>query len=200
MRNRNTMITFWKEPNYAKENVKLAYLVYQKEICPHTKKTHWQGYAEWTDKMSIKQIKEFFKDDTVHIETRKGSQKDAINYCTKLESRDKESIPVTFGKPKEAGHRSDLDSIVEDIESGYTKKELLKKFGGNALRHISMIDKAQLVFLDKDITDTLVITHRQENHHHPLHVYDYECFFCRQEKYGYDPENEYDIRHTHDGH
>jgi len=32
----------------------VRYLIFQKEKCPETKRTHYQGYAEFTKKITIK--------------------------------------------------------------------------------------------------------------------------------------------------
>ncbi len=174
-RYRNVMITFFKEPAYLIEDIE--YLVYQKEKCPTTKKIHWQGYAEWNEKKSFKQIKKIFNDQTIHIEPRYGNQAQAIIYCTKLESRVEQ--PIIFGSKKQQGHRSDLDSIVDSMESGHTRLEILRTYKGNALRHMQMIREGLVCIHGEDLLDQLILTRRKEDHHNPLHEYDEDCFLCR---------------------
>lgn len=116
---------------------KVQYHIYQIEECPKTGKKHMQGYVEFTEKVSMKFIKEIFGCSSMHLEPRKGSQGDAINYCKKEESR--VNGPYVYGNKKRPGNRSDLDSIVDAIESNMTSKEILMMFRGNALRHMGMI-------------------------------------------------------------
>lgn len=46
---------------------------------------------------------------------------------------------VEHGMPKNQGHRSELDSIWDNIEDGMTSKEILHEHGGKALKCINMI-------------------------------------------------------------
>lgn len=131
---------FWDEiESFRLSNEKLVFMVYQLEECPSTGKLHLQGYCEFSEKVSMKWIKEQFKDSTLHCEQRKGTQKQAIDYCTKIETRVDDTYPIWYGKQKSPGNRSDLDSMVDAIENGMTGREILLQFRGNALRHMNMI-------------------------------------------------------------
>lgn len=154
---RNVMITLWNEPKPDIEQVR--YYVYQVEKCPRTQKKHYQMYCEFYDKKSVKQIKQIFNDTTMHIEPRYGSQEDAIKYCSKEESR--LEGPFFFGKKGNQGHRSDLDSMVDMIESGATGKEILIEMRGNALRHINHIYKGLYAFWDLEPVDSLILFNRE---------------------------------------
>lgn len=140
---KNDVFEFWKLKNSGKFNIpKMNYMVFQIEIAPSTEKVHLQCYCEFVEKVSMKWIKEMFEDNTIHCEPRKGSQKQAIDYCTKVDSRATNTFPIFQGIQKCQGNRSDLDSMVDAIEAGMTGDEVLKMFRGNALRHMAMIDRA----------------------------------------------------------
>lgn len=158
-RMRNTMITFWNEPKQIPDTAN--YMVFQCEIAPTTKLEHFQAYVEWKDKMTMKAIKEAFNDATIHIEERRGTQKQAIEYCTKEDTRKPNAKPIHWGKPKLQGSRNDLDAIVEDIENGKTAKEILIKHQGHALKHINMIQKGLEVYHKMYEMDRYIVFTRQ---------------------------------------
>lgn len=65
-------------------------VVAQKEICPKTKRLHWQGYAEFSDKMRGKKAcetlgltwpKKGSKDGTVHFSVSNGTRAQNTQYC-----------------------------------------------------------------------------------------------------------------------
>lgn len=137
---------------------KIIYMVYQPEICPTTGRLHYQGYVEFKEKFSIKKVRKIFKDPKLWLGHRLGSQKQAIDYSTKLDTR--AGDPVVFGKPKNQGHRKDLDEIYDDIEEGLTCKEILLRHKGNALRHINCIRKGLMVFYDLCPIDMVIKSRR----------------------------------------
>lgn len=157
-RYRNYCFTAFSEIDTSDDRI--SYCVYQKEKCPTTGKEHLQGYIELSDKLSIKQVKEMMKNEGLHLERRLGSQKQAIEYCMKKESRIGE--PVIKGKPKNQGHRKDLDEIYDDIEEGMTAKEILIRHKGNAIRHINCIKKSLMIFHDLDMVDRHILEKRGE--------------------------------------
>lgn len=74
---------------------KVKGVIYQGESCPNTGKSHWQGYMELCRKTTMKKAKEALGDPAAHLEPRKGSKKQAMDYCRKLESRIVD--PCTYG-------------------------------------------------------------------------------------------------------
>jgi len=59
-----------------------SYLCYGVETCPESKRKHWQGYMELANGKSFRAVKGIMPEG-VHIESRKGSQAQAIEYCRK---------------------------------------------------------------------------------------------------------------------
>jgi len=142
MRSRNWCVTNWREPEINTEHV-VGY-VYKKEICPETKREHWHTYIEYDDKTSLKFLKKTtFKENELHAERRRGTQKQAIDYVIKEETKAGE--PVYFGRWKQQGERNDIDEIMDDIREGCTLKEILYQHGGNALRMIHAIEKSAYI-------------------------------------------------------
>lgn len=119
----------------------VQYLVWQLEMCPDTKRVHVQGYVELEDTKKttrVSKLKKIFQDEQLHVEARKGTQEQAIAYCTKDETRlrphEAKEIPHEylgfhiFGEPHKdmkQGKRKDIDSIVAMIRSGCTADEVL---------------------------------------------------------------------------
>lgn len=136
---RNYCFTSYEIEN-PKMNEDVQYCIWQWEKCPTSGKEHRQGYIEMKDKCSLKKIKGILG-KTVHVEPRKGTQEQAINYCMKDDTKIANKERIIYGKPKMQGNRSDLDAIVESMENGATTSEILREYKGNALRHIGMIEK-----------------------------------------------------------
>lgn len=158
MKHRCYMVTLWKEPK--PDPVPIQYFVYQKEKCPSTGKEHYQGYVEFKGQHRLNEVKNIFKDETMHIEPRQGTQLQAIQYCTKEDTRVEE--PFFFGQKKQQGTRSDLDEIMLAIKNGHTGKEILHEFGGNALRHIGMIKTALHFEWNKEPIDEVIMAGRND--------------------------------------
>lgn len=156
---RNWCFTAWTEPQYDYENSMCSYCIFQKEKCPKTGKIHWQGYAEFSDKVSMQKVKEIFGDGTMRLAPRYGSQFQAVEYCYKLASAVGECIEC--GTLKDQGHRGDLDTLWEAIESGSTCREILIEHKGSALRHINLIRRGLQVFHQYDYLDNLILQRRK---------------------------------------
>jgi hypothetical protein len=125
-RKRYVCFTLFEEPNIDTE--KVQYYIYQKEICPTTGQAHYQGYIELKPRVRLRfetWKRDVFQSNKVHIEARKGTQEQAINYCRKLETRAPDSEPVVFGQPGPTpGERTDLERFMEEAKSGSSMYEL----------------------------------------------------------------------------
>lgn len=130
-------------PTYNPEIVN--YLIYGSEICPKTGTPHWQIYAEFAQKQSMVQVLEKLHICKGWASACKGTAEQNIAYCTKEGKAIGE-----FGTPGQAGHRTDLDELWDDISEGYSAKDILRRRGGKALRYINMIVRARSIMLDTD--------------------------------------------------
>lgn len=132
---RNCCITFYTRPNReACESTDIQYMIYQREACPKTGRKHWQAYVEFKNRKTMNAIKKHFMDNTIHLEERRGSQRQAIDYCQKHDSRDEGANPRVFGEPKVQGHRTDIEELHDYIAEGHTLGEIHQQFKGTALR------------------------------------------------------------------
>jgi len=76
-------------------------VIYGKEIAPKTKTPHLQGYAELEHLTKFTTIKKALG-DRYHIESRKGAQRQAIDYCKK------DGKWTEVGTPRKQGARTDI--------------------------------------------------------------------------------------------
>ena len=87
-----------------KYNDIFAYAIWQYEKASSTDNLHIQGYIELKRPLSLSNIQLIYP--TIHIEERKGTQQEAIKYCSKEETRVRG--PFQEGSPKSQGRRTDL--------------------------------------------------------------------------------------------
>lgn len=129
-------------------NGEIQYMIGQHEICPKTFRTHLQGYFEFSQNQqkSLRWIKKYI-DPNIHIERRYGSQKQAIEYCMKEESRMKlKNMPIPhyeIGEPKIQGNRSDLMGISDMLADGYSITTVAKTYPSQYIRYNKGIEKLQ---------------------------------------------------------
>lgn len=90
---------------------RLRYLVYQREKAPTTGKLHWQGYAEFHDKLTVNTFKQQIGDNTAHIEIRRGNREEAKKYCMKSDTRVSGPYEIGDWNSGGQGSRNDLRMI-----------------------------------------------------------------------------------------
>jgi len=88
---------------------KTAYVVVGREV-GESGTSHLQGYAEWKNAIRGSAIKK--KAPTVHFEARKGSAKQAADYCKKDDDFDE------VGDPTNQGKRTDMHDVRDAVISG----------------------------------------------------------------------------------
>lgn len=113
MRNMFITLNNWTEEEYVKlSGMKgVKYYVIGKE-CGEQGTPHLQGYFEFTGGKRLSTIKKLLP--RIHIEKRKGTPKQASDYCKK------EGNYVEFGELSKQGERNDLNEIKDSIINGKT--------------------------------------------------------------------------------
>ncbi len=120
---RNFVFTLNNPPGLLEFNEdKMEYLVYQEEV-GESGTHHFQGYCELKGRMTLTAVKLLLGSDTVHIEARRGTQAQAIEYCKKADTR--VDGPYEHGQPKAAGKRNDLVAFKDAVLAGKRKRELV---------------------------------------------------------------------------
>jgi len=114
------------------------YVIVNVEIAPLTGRIHWQGYMELARPCrytAIKALVPLLED--AHFEMRMGTASEAIQYCSKTESRHPDAVgPFVYGQPSPGqGYRSDLESLTEAVVSGKTTRQIAEELPGMFMRY-----------------------------------------------------------------
>jgi len=102
----------------------LRYAIWQKEMCPTTKRLHYQGYLQVIETMRCSGASKKYLFGKAKVFKSEGSLEDNQKYCSKLES--KIDGPWEYGVATTQGMRSDIASFMEDVESGKSIVELYR--------------------------------------------------------------------------
>lgn len=132
-RSRNYLFTYFPDPEDDETFLLLdpseikdcKYCIYQYEQCPETLRVHLQGYIEFNNAISLTQVKERLhaQAPNCHLEPRRGSQQEAVAYCSKEESR--LDGPYSFGDPGPGqGARKDIDDLHRTLNEGATLRQV----------------------------------------------------------------------------
>lgn len=114
-------------------------------VCQHERGTegtdHLQGYIECNERRRLQQLRDWLP--RAHFEIRRGTQRQAIDYCTKDDTR--VGGPWNFGLPLQSqqGKRTDLDELATRLYEGATVEEIRNDFPGHSLRYQKQIAEAE---------------------------------------------------------
>lgn len=117
---------------------------------------HWQIYVEHSTPIRFSTLRKLLP--SAHLEPRRGSKRQAFDYCTKEDTR--VSDPVEWGEldlEDRQGQRSDLAVIHEAVLSGASLEEVLTQFpqalrNVNGLRElISLRDRRKFSTVERDV-------------------------------------------------
>ncbi len=114
----------WNNPDGLLEfdEEEMIYLVYQEEVS-ESGTHHFQGYCEFTTRNRLLKCKELLGGVEVHIEARRGTQQQAIDYSKKDDTR--VDGPYEFGTPRAQGRRVDLEAFKDEVKAGKRKRDLV---------------------------------------------------------------------------
>lgn len=121
---------------------KLRYFICKPEVGGKTEMFHWQGYSEFKCKVSIKQVKEMFKCNWMHLEVSQGNSEDNQEYISKEDTAFGDVIEWGVPGDRCQGMRSDLDRVHDDIHEGRTLGEIADRNFGAFVRYHGGISKA----------------------------------------------------------
>lgn len=96
----------------------LVFAVWQLEVCPETRRPHFQGYVEYKNPVRMGFVKAHFGGDRLHVEARRGSRESAVTYCTKEDTRIAGPWDVGSLPSKSQGKRTDLHDVADALLEG----------------------------------------------------------------------------------
>jgi hypothetical protein len=116
----------------------IQYYAFQLEKSNNTELLHHQVYLYFGLRVSFITLKEQFP--KAHLEARKGTHKQALEYVTKTDTR---ANPTrTWGNEPQQGERTDLADIIDLIEQGFNLQQIMLIHPGNYLRYRNNIEHA----------------------------------------------------------
>lgn len=100
----------------------VQYAIWQLERCKSTERLHFQGYVEFSKKMTLFACKKVLVG--AHWTACNGSRKDNENYCTKKDTY--VDGPWSYGTPKNEtqGNRNDLQGVIWDLQNDATLDDI----------------------------------------------------------------------------
>lgn len=126
----NFCVTLFKDPNLTPNSTLTPnpnYLIIGKEVCPRTGRIHWHVYIEGLRNMN--EVKGALHDNTCHVERRRGSQQQAIDYVKKGGDW------FEIGEPVYKGKRTDLDKIKKLLDDGGSLLDAAEENFGSFVRY-----------------------------------------------------------------
>ena len=124
-------------PEITHDPALVRFYIYQLEVCPTTGKQHYQGYVELRESTRLETVKRRILKRGAHLEKARGSAKENIVYCSKLESRaDPAAEPKTWGEPYEPKkHKEKLYEVIEALESGDAEDTVRARWPETFFKH-----------------------------------------------------------------
>lgn len=114
------------------------YFVVGKEICPTTGAPHLQGYVEWKSSKRWTTMHNIFK-GRAHWEARKGTAKQAADYCKK------DGDFIEHGTISNQGARNDINAAMELISNGVSEIDVFEQCPEVAMKYIKGMDRYRLL-------------------------------------------------------
>lgn len=115
-----------------------SYMVWGREI-GENQTPHLQGYVEFSTRLRLPQVKRLLG-NRVHLESRRGTAEEAAIYCKK--DGDSEEFGVISAPSP--GRRTDLETVVQEIRSGTTLRELWSNHTSTMIRYSKGIRQAMM--------------------------------------------------------
>ena len=122
---------------YCEKLPDFRYCVFQRESGEEYGTIHNQMYIEFKQQKTFDTIKKYFP--TAHIEERKGTKKQARDYCMKDTTR--VVGPFEIGEFSGAGEKLSMADVLKAIEDGATNIEIANKFPTQYMRNLNSINQ-----------------------------------------------------------
>lgn len=144
-----------KQAKNHKETSIVSYIVIQGELTESGRK-HIQGYVQFSSRVRMTTVQDFFGDSGMHIEKRKGTEEQARFYCTK-DYGPKHGFfhdSMEFGIMKKypgKGARTDLIGLRDKIKDNQSVKSIIHNTEDNAELTSLLKYKAAFIEYERDV-------------------------------------------------
>ena len=101
-----------------RETDDVRYICWGEEICPKTKKKHYQGWIQMEKKKRLFGAKKVCRSIKIHLESCRGTEGDNEKYCQK------DHLYKKLGEYITQGTRTDLDGLKKILDEGGTLKDV----------------------------------------------------------------------------
>jgi len=118
------------------ESNEFRFVAWGNEICPETKRKHLQGFLQTRKTLRFAAIKKLVNYPGLHLEVMKGSFAQNEKYCSK------EGRYTKCGEWVSQGHRTDLETLIDDIvETGGDVEHVMEEHPEAYMKFHGGIDK-----------------------------------------------------------
>jgi hypothetical protein len=112
----------------------IRYFIVGKEICPTTRKLHFQGYISFKNGKTFNQTKKWFGLDTIRIKTAVAGDMANKTYCQK-----DGNLLIEEGTPLKQGKRTDIERALEIAKQTNSMRDVVDQvFNYQACRHTEL--------------------------------------------------------------
>ncbi len=106
----------WSKIYEQEDNIN--YICWGNEVCPKTKKKHYQGWLQVTNKKRLGGMKKLCRSLKLHMEACRGTEGDNEKYCQK------DNLYTKKGEFTTQGKRTDLEGLKKIIDEGGTLNDI----------------------------------------------------------------------------
>lgn len=131
--------TAWEEPKV--DDARVRAIGWGIEICPTTKKQHWQGMIQFEKHVRFTVVKKLLP-PTTHIEPMRGTVEQSLTYCKK------EGAYSQVGEFVAQGQRVDIDDAVAQIRAGKSVLDIAREnpaVHARCARTLELVEDAELL-------------------------------------------------------
>lgn len=101
----------------------VTFVRYQRELCPVSNREHFQIYIELNSPQRLTRLRDECEGlSNSWLQPRKGSQRQAMAYCSKEDTRIEG--PWDYGEKHNQGERADLEAVKIDLDKGHSMKRI----------------------------------------------------------------------------
>lgn len=83
----------------------------------------------------------------MHLELRRGTPREASDYCKKADTRVEGTFPYEVGELSFSGQRTDIEAFMQDLKAGHTMSQLTEEHPNYMMRSYGNVQKMRSNFV-----------------------------------------------------